>query len=377
VIRPPSIFGKDDNDSIKENEINHKSHFFGVVFALIASVSSAGAYVLVRILGTIAKMPWENVCFAQVKYIYIFFVYSITICIYQFLSFTLKAIGQIVLAIPSEYITGKTFNFLNITYYQLSLIFIGGFVGAWSQVAMTIGMQREKSAIATAMRMSDVLFGFIWQVAFTADNVAVLSVYGAFLVTASILIIVFSKETKPNITTSDQGISTARNSSDESVVESKSSSSVESDNSHSLNDIEASGSSLNRFAMARKALSMIKQSKFQSFTSKISRYLSSNRSSKSHIKYSPLDQGSSHISEENITSSEEASARTQTSTAASTFVINDEYDEEDEEGDIELQVEHNMRGVTPSSAYSMGKVPINEENREMEIYLGYHDVHSN
>jgi hypothetical protein len=39
------------------------------------------------------------------------------------------------------------------------------------QAAMTAGMQREKSATAVAMRMSDMLFGFIWQALITTDPI--------------------------------------------------------------------------------------------------------------------------------------------------------------------------------------------------------------
>ena len=74
------------------------------------------------------------------------------------------------------------------------MIFSGGFIGAWSQIAMTVGMQREKSATATAMRMSDVIFGFIWQVCFTPDPANLLSVIGAILLAFSILIVAFLKD---------------------------------------------------------------------------------------------------------------------------------------------------------------------------------------
>ena len=70
----------------------------------------------------------------------------------------------------------------------------GGIIGAVSQIMMTLGMQREKSAAATAMRMSDVVFGFVWQSLFTQDPVSILSVTGAVLVASSILIVVVFKQ---------------------------------------------------------------------------------------------------------------------------------------------------------------------------------------
>lgn len=62
------------------------------------------------------------------------------------------------------------------------------------------GMQREKSASASAMRTSDVFFAFIWQVLFTSDPVTALSVSGAVLVMVGVMIIVVfrSKSSRDN-----------------------------------------------------------------------------------------------------------------------------------------------------------------------------------
>jgi len=54
-------------------------------------------------------------------------------------------------------------------------------------------MQREKSASASAMRASDVFFAFLWQSAFTRDGISPLSVVGACLVVAGVMVIVFFK----------------------------------------------------------------------------------------------------------------------------------------------------------------------------------------
>jgi hypothetical protein len=72
-------------------------------------------------------------------------------------------------------------------------------------------MQREKSASASAMRTSDVVFGFIWQACFTSDDVQFLSVIGAGMVMAGVCIIVIFKSQSvprdvsdsPNITKND------------------------------------------------------------------------------------------------------------------------------------------------------------------------------
>jgi drug/metabolite transporter (DMT)-like permease len=143
----------------------------GVICGVISSVFAGFAYICVRILGTTAKMPWPNVCFSQ-------------------------ALAQIICSPPCLIVVGQHFSdILHVTPYQLLLLFLGGFIGSWSQVAMTVGMQREKSATASAMRMSDVVFGFIWQVLFTQDAVSGLSVLGAVLVTSSIMVVIVMKPT--------------------------------------------------------------------------------------------------------------------------------------------------------------------------------------
>ena len=160
VGRPAFIFGQDE-----------AADSTGVVYALLAAVFAGLAYTCVRMLGTTSKMPWANVCFAQ-------------------------AIGQAVLSPPSLTLSGQTFR-LDMGWTVFGLIFTAGFIGAWSQISMTIGMQREKSALATGMRMSDVLFGFIWQALFTHEPVSSLSIVGAMLVTLSVVGLVLSKAYYP------------------------------------------------------------------------------------------------------------------------------------------------------------------------------------
>jgi len=139
----------------------------GVLEALTASLCAGAAYTAVRMLGTTAKLPWWNVCFVQ-------------------------ALGQWMLAIPGFFITQQ---FQVPTMVELCVVVGTGFLGTWSQIAMTIGMQREKSATATGMRMSDVVFGFLWQVLFTHDNVvSFYSFFGALLVVGSIFVLILSKE---------------------------------------------------------------------------------------------------------------------------------------------------------------------------------------
>lgn len=156
VAKPTVIFGGEAKDPI------------GIFYALCAAVFSALAYIIVRLLGTTHKIDYGNVMFFQ-------------------------AVGQIVLSVPCLYISGQKFDF-GLSAYQISLIVIGGTIGAFSQAAMTYGMQREKSATATAMRMSDILFGYTWEALFTNDSVDPLSILGALFVTGSILLIIVFKK---------------------------------------------------------------------------------------------------------------------------------------------------------------------------------------
>lgn len=163
VVKPPIIFGSSHAQS--------SSFYLGVIYSLLACVTSACAYIFIRILGTTAKMPWANVVFAQ-------------------------AIGQVLLSFPSSYLFRQPLHLQQYSWQEYSVVCLVGVVGAFSQILMTIGMQREKSAAATAMRMSDLLFGFIWQALFTADEVSSMSVAGALLVSSSILIIVLCKQSE-------------------------------------------------------------------------------------------------------------------------------------------------------------------------------------
>ena len=79
------------------------------------------------------------------------------------------------------------------TKINMMYILLGAVIGSFSQVAMTVGMQREKSATASAMRMSDVVFSFLMEFFFTQDHVNLLSIIGATLVTSSVLLIVYFK----------------------------------------------------------------------------------------------------------------------------------------------------------------------------------------
>lgn len=166
VAKPPLIFGSDDSET--QDSQSSRYFYLGVFVALAASFCGGMAYTCIRLLGTTAKMPWANVLFAQ-------------------------GLGQLILGPPVAIILGQ--RFLQwFTWTQIGLISGAGLMGAICQVGMTIGMQREKGATVTAMRMSDVVFSFLWQSLFTKESVSLLSVFGAFIITASILMMVIFKQ---------------------------------------------------------------------------------------------------------------------------------------------------------------------------------------
>lgn len=173
IAKPSFLFGAEGSES------STPAGAMGVLFGLVSAVGAGGAYMFVRILGTTAKMPWANVCFAQ-------------------------SLGQIFLTIPCFYLFGQSLRF-DLPWFEYGLIGLSGVVGAISQAAMTVGMQREKSASATGMRMSDVVFGFIWQAAFTTDAISWLSVLGAFLVSSGVLTIVIFKQTDSSSNNTNSG----------------------------------------------------------------------------------------------------------------------------------------------------------------------------
>ena len=162
VARPAVFFGSDTSiDAVKR--------FYGITLALLASITAAGAFLSVRVLGTTAKMPWVNVCFCQ-------------------------SLGYVLFSLPGMYITGHPFR-IELSGTVWLGILVGASLGVISQIAMTIGMQKEKSATSTAMRMSDVPFSFVWQAIFTNDKVYVTSIFGALIITSSILTLMILKET--------------------------------------------------------------------------------------------------------------------------------------------------------------------------------------
>eukprot|EP01031_Cornospumella_fuschlensis_P037483 gene37483-45519_t len=163
ISRPSFIFGAQDS----EQENSSRTFALGVTLSLIAALAAGFAYVFVRMLGTTFKMHWANICLAQ-------------------------SLVQVLFSIPSMYIFGQMYLF-GLPFDVYCMLMAAGTVGSVSQVLLTIGLQREKSASATAMLTSEVVFGYMLQVVFTHDAVSWLSIVGATLVSIGILVVLLLK----------------------------------------------------------------------------------------------------------------------------------------------------------------------------------------
>jgi hypothetical protein len=191
VSKPSFLF-----DSSKVLSLNHT----GVMCGMGASIVGGLSFLFVRILGTSAKMPPGHVVFVQ-------------------------ALGQMFLALPFMHFSGQHFN-LSLAPHQYALMIVGSICGACAQLLQTAGVQSTKSATATSMRMSDIVFGFVFQSIITHDDVSFLSLIGAVLVASSILVVLitFKKADKePSVVTPSASSPSGGSSSDPALNSSSSS----------------------------------------------------------------------------------------------------------------------------------------------------------
>lgn len=142
------------------------AHLLGLVYALLGAASAAGAHVLVRLLGTRIKVDWP------------------ILMLYQ-------AMGQILLSPLALLAFGETPRFAA-TRRTAALVATCGSLGFLSQVAMTRGMQRAKSASASIMRLSGLPWSFLFQALATDDPVTPRTVFGAAIIVSAMGIIVYS-----------------------------------------------------------------------------------------------------------------------------------------------------------------------------------------
>ena len=146
-------------------------HVAGLACALAGAASQGGVYVLVRYLGTVVKVDWP------------------ILMLYQ-------ACAQILLALPAHLAFRGGVIRLAFTRRSVSLLVACGFTGFLSQIAMTRGMQRVKSASASIARLSGLPWSFLFQAVFTSDEVRARTVAGAVIVVASMGFVVHAARLK-------------------------------------------------------------------------------------------------------------------------------------------------------------------------------------
>lgn len=147
-----------------------RDHVLGLVYAVLGAASAGGAHVLVRLLGTRIKVDWP------------------ILMLYQ-------AMGQILLSPVALLAFGETPR-LAIARDRALLVAGCGSLGFFSQVAMTRGMQREKSASASIMRLSGLPWSFLFQSVATDDPIAPRTVLGAAVIAVAMAIIVYAAARK-------------------------------------------------------------------------------------------------------------------------------------------------------------------------------------
>ena len=147
-----------------------RRHALGLAYSLLGAASAAGAHVLVRLLGTRIKVDWP------------------ILMLYQ-------AMGQILLSGVALVGFGERPR-LDPSPLQLAYLGACGFLGFFSQVCMTRGMQREKSASASIMRLSGLPWSFLFQALATADAVEPRTVAGGLIVLVAMGIVVYAARRK-------------------------------------------------------------------------------------------------------------------------------------------------------------------------------------
>lgn len=139
----------------------------GVFYGLLSAFFAGATYVVIRFLGT-AKVDWASVLLAQ-------------------------ALGQVALSPIALLISGQELRLFS--RQQLALALGMGFFGFASQVAMTKGMQKEKSATASLVRQSLCpVFAMLWQpLMFPEDQLTWTSFAGFATIMLGLLVTVIAK----------------------------------------------------------------------------------------------------------------------------------------------------------------------------------------
>lgn len=177
VSRPSFLFPHQDSSTAHTtNNMTDAStenrHLEGAFYAFVGAWNAAGAFVSIRALGSsyqATSAHYSTIIHAQ-------------------------AVGQIICAFPLMLLWPNQLRLHDITSSVLLNTLIATSIGCISQFSMTVGMQRERSAIATIMRMSDVIFSFLWQVIITHEHLNPLSIVGSSIIFFAIAYIVCTKK---------------------------------------------------------------------------------------------------------------------------------------------------------------------------------------
>lgn len=165
LSRPAFLFGGSAGTHFNDHRIA------GLIIAIFGAFSAACSFICVRVLGK--SYPKTAVHPAT--------------CMHAL------SLVQILASFPMMWISGQPLSSSSsgISVSSLLLVIFTAFLGAGSQFAMTVGMRGTPSAAGSAMRLSDVIFSFLWQLVFTpGDAVQPLSLAGGSLICASILLVV-------------------------------------------------------------------------------------------------------------------------------------------------------------------------------------------
>ncbi|KAG8469071.1 hypothetical protein KFE25_007589 [Diacronema lutheri] len=143
----------------------------GSISGLCGAFAAGGVYVAVRWLGTVVRTPTPIVILYQ-------------------------ALGQIVLAPMLVVASGQGWTRPSARHAALMLVI--GCLGFASQCCLTYGLQREKSAVATPFKMTDVCFAFLWQATLAPPRggervIRATSIAGALVIVVSMVLNVCAK----------------------------------------------------------------------------------------------------------------------------------------------------------------------------------------
>ena len=111
IARPHFLFDYIDGSGTDEKKTDYDS--MGPIFGLLAALCAGLAFVMVRLLGTKAKLPWANVGFAA-------------------------SLTQFLLSLPLVFLSGQKFD-INLGIEKWGMLLLGGCIGTLSQLIMTIG----------------------------------------------------------------------------------------------------------------------------------------------------------------------------------------------------------------------------------------------